>query len=343
MLRQDQFLDNRDQPDNLDSARDKGLDQQTEKPSEIDAEMMLALSSKSIPLWKRMTDRGKKIAFNTFESIKNKIPKKDDVCAKAQIYVNERYMGRHERISLHWGQKVEEANIAIEAMKDSVEIIQGQIDEFKKAGMPGVTELEKNKRNIQIQIRTELVKIDKMQTKYNAEQQRMIDGANERDRIVNEMIRRSNDIKEPLERDIDELLKTKDKVKAAFDLLESKQAATKERLEDLQAKKTALENALALSNKPHWAIKRSSAVKSLEKMIAAEYKKMEKQKADLHRKSGQIDQLITEADRKAAPTRDRVAYYARKKEARPISNENIPERDRKDKITEPEEIKIHRG
>jgi len=330
MFDSSQRLDRGDDPDRLQNsdARHESGDDSREKGEDMSEEMLI-LSSKNRSIFKRLTDRAKKTARNIIRSVKDKIPGKADVCAKAQIVTNELYTHRHERIQLHWGKEVEAIQMQIDALQASAKSIQGQIDDFRKRKIPGVDDMILSKRTIEMQIHNLETQKDKYQSKYEAEQDKMIIGANERNRIASEVIRRCKDKMEPFERDLETLEKRKKSVDLAGEKLEAKHAERKKDLDDLEERKTALENALMMGNKSREEVKRNPSVKAIEKMIASGHKEMQKQKADLLRLRNEIDSQIAEVGAQAAPTRDKLFRYSRIKEEAPITNENVKDRDRK--------------
>jgi len=335
-----QFVRHEDNDERRNEGRESGTD--LTSPDNM-AEQMMILSKNNKSIFKRLTERAKKTAQGFFKSIRNKIPKKDDVFASAKIATNEIYMHRHERISLHWGKEVEGIQMQIDALTESANNIQTQIEDFREKKLPGIDDLVLSKRTILQQIDKLEGKKDGFQDKFESEQNRMYMGANERNQAASEIIRRAKNTLEPFERDLETLGKRKAGIETALKKLESTHEKRKAELDDLENRKTVLENALMMGKKTRREVKRNPSVIALEKLIANGHKQMEKQKADLFRLSNEIDSQISEVDKEAAPIRSKIFKYSRMEEEAPTTNESVKERQRTVYNLPPLKIRTHLG
>jgi hypothetical protein len=163
---------------------------------------------------------------------------------------------------------------------------------------------------------------------------------NKRDRIADKLISRYNEKLEPMEKELERLQTRKDQIDLLIAVTEVKHKERKAKLDDIEKKKTQVEEALRRTGMSEKEIRKFKGVKTLEDFLAQGRENIKVEKENLAQKKTEIEKKIARVDARANPYRDKREEFARVKERRPLKME-LGTRKRGKEFKDTEEIRAH--
>lgn len=161
-------------------------------------------------------------------------------------------------------------------------------------------------------------KKDKIQSKFEYRDNKKKLYTNERDRVADKLIGRYNEKLEPMEKELEKLQDSKNRMDLQIATTEIKHKESMTKLADMENNKTVVENALKATGMSDRQVRNFEAVKVLETLLADGREKIRMEKEELTRRKAEINQKIAKVDAKANPYRDKRGEFTRVKERRPI-------------------------
>lgn len=296
--------------------------QEQEKPIEdqFDPEKVATtanLNPENQGFFSKMSEKGKSLAGKFYEGL-YKIPGVNRIVGKMEIAYNQFWADKHETKAADLKGKMDAMDLGMNVLGQSKKEIEDVIENLKQQKMPGVESLQLKLRDID-QKKVELQnKKDKIQTKFEYRDDKKKLYTNERDRVADKLIGRYNEKLEPMERDLERLQDSKDRIDLQIAATEIKHKESMTKLADQEKRKNQLENALRATGMSDRQVKNFEAVKVLDTLLADGREKIRIEKEDLVRRKAEINQKIAKVDAKANPYRDKKGEFARVKERRPI-------------------------
>lgn len=291
-----------------------GTEEFKENKSQETAETASAfLSSENQSFWGRMSEGGKKIASQAYEGL-YKIPGVNRVVGKMEIAYNQFWIDRHEEKSVEFKNKMDGLGLKSEAFEQSKKEIESVIENLRQQNIPGVESLELKVKVIDQQKINLLNEKDKIQSKFEARENKTKLYTNERDRVADKLIGRYNEKLEPLEKELENLQTCKDQADLVIAVTEVKHKEQIAKLDDIEKRKTQVEEALRRTGMSEKEIRKFEAVKTLEGFLSQGRENIRTEKENLARRKAEINAKIAKVDAKANPYRDKREEFARVKE-----------------------------
>lgn len=291
-----------------------GTEEFKENKSQETAETASAfLSSENQSFWGRMSEGGKKIASQAYEGL-YKIPGVNRVVGKMEIAYNQFWIDRHEEKSVEFKNKMDGLGLKSEAFEQSKKEIESVIENLRQQNIPGVESLELKVKVIDQQKINLLNEKDKIQSKFEARENKTKLYTNERDRVADKLIGRYNEKLEPMEKELENLQTCKDQADLVIAVTEVKHKEQIAKLDDIEKRKTQVEEALRRTGMSEKEIRKFEAVKTLEGFLSQGRENIRTEKENLARRKAEINAKIAKVDAKANPYRDKREEFARVKE-----------------------------
>lgn len=317
-----------------------GAEEFKENKSQETAETTSALlSEENQSFLGRMSEGGKKIASQVYEGL-YKIPGVNRLVGKLEIAYNQFWVDKHEEKAVQFKNKMDGLDLKAGAFEQSKKEIESVIENLKQQNIPGVESLQLKVKVIDQQKINLLNEKNKIQSKFEARENKAKLYTNERDRVADKLIGRYNEKLEPMEKELENLQTSKDQVDLVVAVTEVKHKEQIAKLDDIEKKKTQVEEALRRTGMSEKEIKKSEAVKTLEGFLNQGRESIRTEKENLTRRKAEINAKIAKVDAKANPYRDKREEFARVKEGRPLKI-NVPTRERGREFKGTEETTSH--
>lgn len=297
------------------------------------------LNSENQGVLGRISEGGKKIASQVYEGL-YKIPGVNRVVGKLEIAYNQFWIDKHEEKAVQFKNKMDGLGLKSEAFEQSKKEIESVIQDLKQQNIPGVESLELKIKVIDQQKINLLNEKDKVQSKFEARENKTKLYTNERDRVADKLIGRYNEKLEPMEKELENLQTCKDQADLIITVTEVKHKEQAEKLDNIEKRKTQVEEALRRTGMSEKEIRKFEAVKTLDGFLNQGRENIRIEKENLAKRKAEINQKIAKVDAKANPYRDKREEFARVKEGRPLKIE-VPTRERGRDFTGTEETTPH--
>jgi len=310
-----------------------------EKPKIPTPETTTFLNSENQSFWGRMSEGGKKIASQAYEGL-YKIPGVNRVVGKLEIAYNQFWVDRHEEKGVEFKNKMDGLGLKSEVFEQSKKEIESVIENLKQQNIPGVESLELKVKVIDQQKINLLNEKDKVQSKFEARENKTKLYTNERDRVADKLIGRYEEKLKPMEKELENLQTCKDQADLVIAVTEVKHKEQIAKLDGIEKRKTQVEEALRRTGMSEKEIRKFEAVKTLEGFLSQGRENIRTEKENLSRRKAEINAKIAKVDAKANPYRDKREEFARVKEGRPLKI-NVPTRERGQEFKGTEETTSH--
>jgi hypothetical protein len=297
------------------------------------------LSPDNQKFFNRMSEGGKDIANRVYEGI-YKIPGINRVVGKLEIAYNQFWLDRHEKKAVGFKNKMDALDLKIGSFEQSKKEIESVIEDLKQQNIPGVESLQLKLKDIERQKMDLLNEKDKVQTKFEARENKMKLYANERDRIADKLIERYNEKLKPMEKELENLQTYRDEIDLLSTVTEVKHKEQIAKLEDIEKTKTKLEEGLRKAGMSERKIRKDKAVRTLEEFLAQGRERIKVEKENLAKRKAEIEKRIAKVDAKANPYRDKREEFVRVKQGRPLKME-VKVRERGKEFKGEEETRAH--
>lgn len=268
----------------------------------------------------KMSEKGKNLAGKFYEGL-YKIPGVNKIVGKMEIAYNQFWADKHEAKAANLKGRMDAVDLGNGALDQSKKEIESVIENLKQQQMPGVESLQLKLRDIDEKKAGLQNKKDKIQSKFEYRDNKKKLYTNERDRIADKLIGRYNEKLEPMEKELERLQDSKDRMDLQIAATEIKHKESMTKLADMENNKTKVENALRVTGMSPRQVRNFEAIKVLETLLADGREKIRMEKEELTRRKAEINQKIAKVDAKANPYRDKRGEFARVKERRPIEME----------------------
>lgn len=276
---------------------------------------MACLGVENQGFFDKMSEGAKKIANQAYDGL-YKIPVVNRMVGKMEIAYGQFWVDRHESKAAALKSKMDVFDMQRAALDQSKSEMASIIENFKKQNVPGIESLQLKLKDIDQQKAGLLDKKDKLQTKAEARINKVKLHSNERDRIADRLIGDYDEKLAPMEKDLEQLQTCRDELDLSVAITEEKHEQQLERLENIEKKKTQIEESLKVAGTSDREIRK--LVKPFEDQVAQGRERMRVEKEHLAKEKTEINKKIAKADAKANPYRDKREEFVRIKSGRPL-------------------------
>ncbi|MCR4333896.1 MAG: hypothetical protein NUV60_02715 [Patescibacteria group bacterium] len=283
---------------------------------------LLSLQNKGF--FNKMSEGGKEIANEAYEGIRA-IPSEAGrgvtrIFGKMGIAYNQFWINRHERKAAQMRGEMGTFDMQTEALDQSKKEMESIIANLKAENIPGAAEsLQVKLKDIDRQKADILNKKDKVQSKFEARDNKVKLYTNERDQIADKLIGRYAEKLAPMEKKMESLETCRDEADLLVAVTEAQHQDRLLKLGSIEKRKGTIEEAMRRIGEPEREIKKT--VKPLDDLLFKGREDMRKEKEILAKEKSAIDKKIAKLDAKANPYRDRREEFVRVKEGRPVDME----------------------
>jgi hypothetical protein len=297
------------------------------------------LSTENQSRFSKMTEGAKNIANQAYEGL-YKIPGVNRIVGKLEIGYNQLWADRHEEKAVGFKNKMDGLDLKNNALDEAKREIESVIKDLKEQNTPGVESLQLKSKVLDAQKTDLLNKKDKIQSKFESRENKNKLYINKRDAIADKLINRYEEKLNPMEKELERLQSCKDQADLQAAVMEVKHEDQLAKLQEIENKKTRIEEALRMAGTSENKIKKDAAIKTLNSLLEEGREKIRIEKQNISEKKYEIDQKTAKVDAKANPYRDKKDEFVRVKEGRPIKID-VPTRTREEFSSEKEEIQTH--
>ncbi|MFA6408516.1 MAG: hypothetical protein WCW36_03595 [Candidatus Paceibacterota bacterium] len=265
-----------------------------------------------------MSEAGKRIATQAYEGL-HKIPFTDNVIGdKLGIAYNRFWLDKHEKKAAALKSEMDSLDLQSKAFDESKKEMESV---FKNLGIEGSPKLLLDLKNMDRR-KTELLnKKDRIQSEFEARENKAKLYTNERDRIADKLISRYDEKLKPIEDKLEQLKTDAYTEDLLAEVAEVKQKELVARLIDIRKRETRIEESLSRAGMSVREVGNNEAIKMLRGILAqgrndliAGKKLLEQQK----RRRSDIYKKLMKVDAKSNPYRDSREKIVRVKDGRPI-------------------------
>jgi hypothetical protein len=275
------------------------------------------LGSRAKSFWGRMSEKGAKIANQVYEGL-YKIPVVNRIVGKMEIAYNQFWIDRHQEKAAKFKEKMDSLDLHINTLDQSKKEIKSVIESLKQQNIPGIESLQIKLQDIDRQKEGLLNERDRAQSKFEARDNKLKLYTNERDRVADKLIRRYEEKLKPMEAELERLQTSRNKIDLLVVVTEVRHKESLARLDDIEKKKTRIEEALRKTGMSEKEIRNFESIKVLEGVLADGREKLRIEKENLARHKAKINEEIAKVDAKANSYRDKREEFVHIKERRPI-------------------------
>jgi len=290
-------------------------------------------------VFSKVSEGGKKIAGFLFSGVE-KIPGVITTVDKIKIAHSQFWSDKHGEKMVGLRNKAEGLQLKDELLGKSEEEIKKTINGLEEAGMPGAASLQLKLKELG-QERLKLKdKKDSMETKFNERENKMNLYSNKRDAIADKLISRYGEKLKPMEKELERLESCKNKTDLLVAVAKGRHEEQMIKLQEMENKKTKIENILKDTGSSARKVKNFEAVKLLEKEINKGKDRIKKEEEGLAKMVNKINKKIAVTDIKADPYREKINKFIRVKNNQPVeikSGRRVREAD----ASKEKEIKAH--
>lgn len=298
----------------IESGKENVLDERNEKVESI-------FNAQNKNFFEKMSEKGKKVVSQIYEGV-YKVPVFNRILAKLEIAYKNFWIDYYEEKNLKSKEKINDLKFSIEAWKKSKKEIENVIEDLKKQNMPGVSSLELKLREIDGKIIDLSNKRDKAQLDFEKTNNRMNSYKESRNKVVDRFIERYEEKLQPIQKELEKLENLKNKTDLAIAATEIKHKEILAKLDDIEKKKNQVEEALRKTGMSEKEIKNFGTVKELERILEEGRLKIRKEKEELLKRKGEIENKIMLANEKASLYINKKEKFIRIKNRENIREEN---------------------
>ncbi|HHE76914.1 MAG TPA: hypothetical protein ENL27_02965 [Candidatus Parcubacteria bacterium] len=249
-----------------------------------------------------------------------KIPGINRVIGKLEIAHNKSCIKKHQEKINRLKAEISELNSKISDLNRSGKEVESIIEKLREGNVPNDESLQLKAQEIKDRKKKLLKRRDKLELKVKAREDKIKSHARERNRIADEFIKRYEEKLKPIETELENLRFLRDRIDLLIALAESEHKKMLAAIDNIERKKSQIEEALRKTGMPDRKIKRFDAVKKLKNIISKSRKKIteqiRKEKEYLLGRKKRIEEEIAKADLRAKPHRDKRKEFVRAKSIR---------------------------
>lgn len=271
--------------------------------------------------FEKMSEKGKKVVSKIYEGV-YKVPVFNRILAKLEIAYKDFWIDYYEEKNFKSKEKINDLKFSIEAWEKSKKEIENVIDDLKKQNMPGVSSLESKLREIDNKIIDLSNERDKIQLDIEIKNNRIDLYKESRNRIADRFIERYEEKLQPIQKELEKLENLKNKTDLAIAATEIKHKEILAKLDDIEKKKNQVEEALRKTGMSEKEIKNFGTVKELERILEEGRLKIRKEKEELLKRKGEIENKIILANEKASSYINKKEKFIRIKNRENVREEN---------------------
>lgn len=297
------------------------------------------LSPENQGFFSRMSEKGAKIANQVYEGL-DKIPGVNRIVGKLEIAHNQFWIDKHQEKSVGLKSKMDGLDLKVGAFDQSKEEIESVIEDLKQQNIPGVESLQLKLQDMERQRTGLLNERDRVQSKFEARDNKIKLYTNERDRVADKLIDHYEERLKPMEAELERLQTYKDQADLLVAVTEAKHKEQLVKLGDIDKKKNQIAESLRGIGMSEKEIRKFKAIKELEGVLADGREKVRIEKENLARRKAEINERIAKVDAKANPYRGKREEFVRVKEGRPIKID-VATRQRDAELKPKEDVKAY--
>jgi hypothetical protein len=267
-----------------------------------------------------MSEVGAKIANQVYEGL-YAIPVVNRIVGKLEIAYNQFWIDRHQEKTFQFKEKIDDLDLRVSVLDRSRKEIESAIENLKSQNIPGVESLQIKLQDIDRQKAGLLNEKDRIQSKFEARENKLKLYTNERDRVADKLIGHYEERLKPMEAELERLQTFNDQTDLLVAVTEAKHKEQLAKLGDIEKKKTQIEEALRGTGMSEEEIRNFEAIKQLDNVLADGREKIRIERENLVRRRAEINKRIAKVDRRASSYRDKREEFVRVKEGRPIKIE----------------------
>lgn len=300
-----------------------------------DAEQLLSADNRGF--FRKMSDGGREIAGRFYETL-YKIPVVNRVVGKMEIAYNQFWTDRHQDKAVALKTKMDGIDRDIKINEQAKNRAESSIAEMKERNMPGVESFQKMLQEVERRMARLSNEKDKIQSKFEARDDKIKSYTNERDGIADRLINYYGEKLKPMEVELEQLQTCQDEIGLLIAVEEGKNREQLARIDDSERQAIEMEASMRSEGVSERKIKQNT--KLFRKVIAEGRAMLESRKKDLLIRRGTIGKRIMKVNVKANPYRDKQEEFIRVKNNRPIDI-SVPEREGEKEFTGREEMRAH--
>jgi hypothetical protein len=286
----------------------------------------------------KMSEGAKDMIDKAYEGL-HEVPGVNMVLGKMEIAYDQFWLGRHEEKAAGLRDRMSALDMKSRALDVPKKELQSVIADLQEQNVPGFSSLQLKLKDIDAQKMKLANEKDRIQTRFEARENKVKHYANERDGIADKLIGYYGEKLAPMEKGLESLSTDRDQLDLSFAVMEARHNQQLESLNDLGEKKTKIERSLKMTGMSDRQISKFEAVKILDGMIVQGRASIKKERAKMSEKKTEIEEKIAAAEAKANPYRDRREEFTRVKSGRPIKM-HVGPRTRVENFTGHEEVDI---
>lgn len=257
--------------------------------------------------------RGAKNIFEKAHEGLFDIPGVNRVVGKLEIAYKQFWSDKHQEKSATLKSKMDALDEQIRVIEQTKNEIKANVNELRSQNIPGGESLEVAIAKCSRQQEALMKKKDRFQTKLEARDNKVRMYTNERDMIAEKLIGRYEEKLKPMEKGLERLDASKNKLDLEAAVAEVKYRELGEKVTTLEAQIARQEDIYTRTG-----VSASGVLKILKTQIAENYKKIREGKNDFNRRYNEIHKEIAKLNKKANPYRDKRAEFVLIKDRRPL-------------------------
>lgn len=315
----------------------KKLEEESSEESIENATAYLGTENQS--RFSKMSESAKNLANQAYEGL-YKIPGVNRIVGKLEIGYNQLWSDRHEEKAVGFKNKMDDLDLKSNILDETRKEVESTIEEMREENAPRIESMQLKLKVLDAEKIDLLNKKDKIQSKFESRENKNKLYINKRDAIADKLINRYDEKLKPMEKELERLQSEKDQADLLAAVTEVKHEDRLTKLQEIENKKTRIEETLRKIGTKENKIKRDTAIKILDSILKEGREKIRIEKQNVEEKKAKIDQKTAKADAKANPYRDKRGEFVRVKEGRPVKID-VQTRTREEFDSEKEEVKTH--
>ncbi|OYV83406.1 MAG: hypothetical protein B7X04_04390 [Parcubacteria group bacterium 21-54-25] len=256
------------------------------------------LSASGRKVWETMSDEARYLFQRAQETV---VGAPGEILGRFQLAYHQLWAGRHETQATRLKAKMDGLDLAIRDLGNSARSLESNVAHIRAQNLPGAERSELAVKTLELSQRKLLNKKDKLQSKFEARENRRNLFINKRDALANKFIHTYNARLEPMESELENF------------------SLQRDRLELLEAVKETQwrEQSEILDNIAHTA-QENPSLKELWEIVAEGRAKINKERTCFNKRRTEIGGGIAKIDRRANLYRDKRDQFERIKQGRPV-------------------------
>ncbi len=262
-----------------------------------------------------MTERGKEIIGDAYGKLYD-VPIVNRAVGKMGIAFKSFWLDRHEKKAAKEKSKMDGFDMATSALEQSGDDLKAVIEDLKQQNMPGREALQLKLKVLERKEAELKNKKDRVQTKFEVQDNQVKRFTNERDAIADKLIGRYEDKLALLENVLDGFQRNRDKIESEFAALDLRAKETEAYINGLEQRKRKREDGLNRAGMRN--VKNFPAIVVLNDLMSSRRAAIRIEREALTKRRNAIEKKIIKADNRANSYRDKRDEFVRAKQGRPI-------------------------